>query len=339
MILIIAVIQKYALNSVRSIMKLSILIPVYNAGKYLKHCLDSIFSNINTEKIEVVLIDDGSTDNSLDIIKNYCHSIKFSSRVNKGVLYTRKELIHLATGEYVFYVDADDYIVNGGIDRVFELLQQSNYPDILFIDAYSDYNGVLKYDKYNSKLEKKLMQDIRTDFSLYKVNNALWGKIFKRELLADIVFDGKESEIFTGEDLLLTSFIMNKAKTGAYANEAIYVYRKDISNSITSFFRLDGFKSIDAVYSNIANNYIYFYDNKKNWLVRYLNVTERIFKDAIKKYTKKQSSEFKNLLDEIRKAPLFIEAKSCKNSFILWCIRRGFGLSLLRLGSAFYKIL
>ena len=97
--------------------KVSVIIPVYNVENYLHECLDSVL-NQTLKEIEIICIDDGSTDNSLNILKEYAKKdsrIFLSSRKNKGVGYTRNECIQNAHGEFIAFLDPDDYYPNNKI--------------------------------------------------------------------------------------------------------------------------------------------------------------------------------------------------------------------------------
>lgn len=96
--------------------KISFIVPVYNTGLYIKKCLDSIINQTFKEKIEIILINDGSTDNSDELIKEYIENsnskdlMKYYTKKNEGIAKTRNFGIDKANGEYIFFVDSDDYI-------------------------------------------------------------------------------------------------------------------------------------------------------------------------------------------------------------------------------------
>ena len=102
---------------------LSILIPIYKTEKYLRRCLDSVLENIkkeqNQNKVEIILVDDGSPDNSGAICDEYFrlwpNSISVYHKENEGAGATRNMLLEKANGEYVWFVDSDDYIEKGSI--------------------------------------------------------------------------------------------------------------------------------------------------------------------------------------------------------------------------------
>ena len=105
-------------------MKLSIIIPVYNAAKFLKECMDSIVLEIN-DQIEVLLLDDGSQDKSYELIKNYENSqIRVFHHENHGVSYTRNRGIQEAQGDYIMFVDADDKLCSGWCQVVMQAIKK-----------------------------------------------------------------------------------------------------------------------------------------------------------------------------------------------------------------------
>lgn len=110
--------------------KISIIIPVYNTEKYLSRCLDSAI-NQTLKDIEIICVNDGSTDNSLDILKEYAakdNRIKIISKGNEGAAITRNIGINVATGEYIGFIDSDDYV---DLDYFEELYSNAPQYDVI----------------------------------------------------------------------------------------------------------------------------------------------------------------------------------------------------------------
>ena len=104
----------------------SIIVPVYNAEAYLERCIDSILSQ-SCPDIEVLLIDDGSTDESASICDEYVVKdgrFRVIHKGNEGVSAVRNFAIHQVTGDYIWFIDSDDYLARSAIDRVLDLIQQ-----------------------------------------------------------------------------------------------------------------------------------------------------------------------------------------------------------------------
>ena len=108
--------------------KISVIVPVYNTGKYIKRCLDSIVNQTIESEIEIIVINDGSTDDSDERIKEYIRKkdckakIKYYSKENEGIAKTRNFGIEKATGDYILFVDSDDYIKSELIEGVLPII-------------------------------------------------------------------------------------------------------------------------------------------------------------------------------------------------------------------------
>lgn len=131
--------------------KISFIVPVYNTGLYIKKCLDSIINQTFKEKIEIILINDGSTDNSDELIKEYIEKnnskdiIKYYTKENEGIAKTRNFGIDKANGKYIFFVDSDDYIDKETIKKLKPYID-NNIDMIKF--------KLQRIDKNNNILEK-----------------------------------------------------------------------------------------------------------------------------------------------------------------------------------------
>lgn len=155
-------------------MKLSIIIPVYNEEQYLGRCLNSVYAD---DEVEVIIIDDGSTDNSPDIAKKYAkeHNFKFIQQPNSGVSVARNLGILHATGEYITFLDSDDCLYPGAINTMLETIQKHDADIIQFNhsrERYDNHEGVYTI----SKLPKKWV--------------LVWNKIYRRSFITtnDIKF-------------------------------------------------------------------------------------------------------------------------------------------------------
>lgn len=204
-------------------MKLSIIVPVYNAEKYLKKCIESIFDNTENP-FEVIIINDGSNDNSLKIIKELMKkyiNIVLIDNFNNGVSYSRNLGIRKAKGDYVMFVDADDELKKNWFDEIKNHVQE-NY-DVIYFSKYnleSNKNDLLKYlVGYN-----KESICIAGPYS----------KIFKRRLIEknEILFNDK---IINGEDMLFNIEILSKADKVKSINESFYLYRRYIGQTTKKF--------------------------------------------------------------------------------------------------------
>lgn len=204
---------------------LSIIIPIYNVEEYIDICFQSIVvQNFKYGEVEVICVDDGSTDRSGTICDEYANKYKYFMvfhQKNKGVSSARNEGLKKAKGKYIAWIDPDDYIDCNWYKKISECLDEKN--DIIFFDY-----TILKYDKYMKKRyyksSKYIMQDeILRDLVIdQKLQSQLWQKIIKRELYYGIEFPEK---INCMEDYAVLHKIFLKAKTFYYLSYNLYYYR------------------------------------------------------------------------------------------------------------------
>ena len=124
--------------------KISVIVPIYNDDRYLHECLDSII-NQTFEDIEIICVNDGSTDESLNILKQYesrdCR-VKVISQENKGVGAARNAGIKIASGEYIYFIDADDFLELTGLEEMYDLSQQMDLDLLIFkLVTFDDETG------------------------------------------------------------------------------------------------------------------------------------------------------------------------------------------------------
>ncbi|MBO4815553.1 MAG: glycosyltransferase [Clostridia bacterium] len=128
--------------------KISVIIPVFNCEKYLEKCLDSVLSQTLND-IQIILIDDGSTDNSLEIIKKYANkhsNIIYKTKSNEGQAIARNLGIEMANGEFICFVDSDDYIEKDMLETLYQNGIE-NKSDIIICDYFEDYENKNIYKK------------------------------------------------------------------------------------------------------------------------------------------------------------------------------------------------
>ena len=158
--------------------KVSIIIPIYNSNKYLKECLDSII-NQTYSNLEIILIDDGSKDNSFDICEEYAKKDKriiLKKKNNEGVSATRNLGIEICTGKYILFIDSDDYCNENMIEKI---LYNSQKNDLIICG----YNKIYKNKKvhYIVKNKEKNIEDMVINDE--SVGGYLWNKLFKTSII------------------------------------------------------------------------------------------------------------------------------------------------------------
>ena len=160
--------------------KVSIIVPVYNTGKYIQKCIESLLSQ-TYKNLEILLINDGSTDNSEQIILSYKDKrIKYTSKENEGIGKTRNLGIDLATGDYLMFIDSDDYIKEDCVEK-FVKKCESHKCDIAVSDYYED-RGDLKEIRFPSFEDANLKTNpsILNMINLGPCNKIYSKKLFKK---------------------------------------------------------------------------------------------------------------------------------------------------------------
>lgn len=158
---------------------ISIIVPAYNAEKYLNKCIDSLINQTKKE-LEFIIINDGSTDNTEKIVKEYKDQrIKYYKNSNQGIGKTRNFGIDKATGKYIMFVDSDDYIDKYTCEKMYNKVQNENL-DIAICDFYKEYdNGNIEEIHTNNFSSSSLKEnpDIITEYL------CPWAKIYERKML------------------------------------------------------------------------------------------------------------------------------------------------------------
>lgn len=249
-------------------MKISIIVPIFNSEKHLSTCLNSLLSQ-TLEEIEVITIDDASTDNSYQILRHYqsLHPTKlkvFKNEQNIGQGATRNKGIALAKGDYIGFVDSDDYIALNCFELMYENAYRYGYPDIVttnFMFVHNDNKAETFADKHKPHLFTPSMSP-----SIVIDNSpACWNKIFRRDILEKGLF----LENVMWEDISFTYFHMLNAKEVVSANDFSYFYRQNPDGITASSKKLnprllDIFKVTDHLEE--LTKRVGIYENNKNFI-------------------------------------------------------------------------
>lgn len=218
--------------------KISIIIPVYNVEQYIRECLDSVCNQLGTDgKYEIILINDGSTDHSASICKEYADKysqIHFISQENQGLSETRNAGIRQSQGQYIMFVDSDDYIAGDLLVRVEQQLSQ-NACDVLFLEGFKVYpNGsaVRLDDAHQMVLEGKEKAEVLEEIAkCNKFPASPCTKICKRQLLIEHGLWFEKGKI--SEDIAWSVNVYLHAKTFGQITGPAYYYRQGRNSSIT----------------------------------------------------------------------------------------------------------
>lgn len=219
-------------------MKFSVILPIYKVEKYLHACVDSILNQTYSD-FEVILVDDGSPDTCPQICENYAQidtRVKVIHKTNGGQASARNAGLEIAKGDYICYIDSDDYLID---DKVLERLAdkiQGN-PDIVhykFVEWFeSDGHIASCYFDYNVPTEGRTLAEVYCDLvDKDAYYNSAWSKIIKRSLLMDNNIRFEEGIV--GEDNEWYYHVVMAAKKLVLLDEPLYVYRRRQGSTTTS---------------------------------------------------------------------------------------------------------
>ncbi|HIU14185.1 MAG TPA: glycosyltransferase [Candidatus Fimiplasma intestinipullorum] len=199
----------------------SIIVPVYNTGAYLQECLDHLVGQ-TLEDIEIIVINDGSTDESEKIIQNYVRRyphLYYYARENHGISYTRNQGIQLASGKYLMFVDSDDYLALDACEKLVEVARKSQ-AEVTVCDFY-EFNTEDK--KLNSLPDFTVTSLTESPSLLFDINSSPWNKLYLRSFIVEnqIVFP----ENLKYEDTVFVLKALYLANKISKCQEALVYYR------------------------------------------------------------------------------------------------------------------
>lgn len=224
---------------------ISVIVPVYNVSPYLAYMIDSLIHQ-SYKKLEILLIDDGSTDDSLDICRYYCSkysNIKVFSQRNKGVSAARNLGIKNSKGQWISFVDADDVLSKDYYEHFSSCINKK--VDMIICRYTREFN------KLTSKTGKRNTESAQIYFSNMmnqkapKYDGYLWNKLFRRKIISNnkISFN---SELVIWEDMVFIEQYLKNCQTVLFIDDVLYFYRirrMSITNSLNK--KIDLLRSKD----------------------------------------------------------------------------------------------
>ncbi len=228
---------------------ISIIVPIYNAEKYLNKCIDSLINQTKKE-IELILINDGSTDKSEEIVKLYNDDrIKYFKNNNQGIGKTRNFGIKKAVGKYIMFLDSDDFLELNACEMMYNKVEKNNL-DIAMCDFYKLYD--------NGNIEKVKQVDfkdssLKDNPKILNENLSPWAKIYKRDLI--IKNNIKFVENLKYEDAPFVAEALDKANKIGKVNKYLnyYVIHGNSETTIMNEKVFDILKIIDKIRTYFKN--------------------------------------------------------------------------------------
>lgn len=238
----------------------SIIVPVFNCEAYLDKCLNSILNQSYTN-LEIILVDDGSTDNSGIICDKFSEldsRVRVIHKDNQGVAIARNTGIKCSNGIYIGFVDSDDFLESTMYEKMINQMDNNN-ADLVMCNYYILKDGIVDYHNHN--IENNILEIENLDEFFYLMNKDYyrgfcWNKLFKKSLLNNLSFD---SNIAMCEDLLFVSQYATLCKKMVFLNECLYNYYQREGSAVNSkinYKHLTAIKAYEKIIFLLKNNYV-----------------------------------------------------------------------------------
>ncbi len=221
---------------------ISIIIPVYNVEKYLSHCLDSVLAQTFSD-FEVICINDGSTDNSLQILQKYLKKddrIQIINQPNRGLSCARNAGLSIAEGKFISFIDSDDFVAPEFLEILYKTQQQTG-SDIVGCDFEKIKDNKNHFNKQNKQLTTSIYKNAldtlfdRKNFIHFNV----WNKLYKRDVIRNISF---VPGLFY-EDWVFNCCVFPSINSFTWITEKLYGYRLSNESIMRSQFNNDKLES------------------------------------------------------------------------------------------------
>ena len=251
--------------------KVSIIVPIYNTGKYLKRCLDSII-NQTYQNLEIILVNDGSTDDSPKIAESYAKKdprIKLLNQPNSGQSSARNAGIKKATGDYISFIDSDDEINSKFIENLLQLYSNDasiavcghRYNLLKEGTSKNLYQSELKPRRKNESQKAYILKLLTKDGRMYSCNN----KLFKASIIKKHTIRFDEKLNFAEDTKFVLDYLKRSKGEITYTPNPLYIYN---SGTETSTMR-----TVSTSWQNWQTSY----NNLKSWLGKNPTLSEKFW--------------------------------------------------------------
>ena len=234
--------------------KVSVIVPIYNVEKYIGKCILSIIEQ-TYKNIEIILVDDGSLDDSGNIADEYAtrdNRIKVLHKTNAGVSAARNSGLHAATGDFVCFSDGDDYVMPNYVEHLLKLCLTYHADVAYTVDMYTTFHNE---HIANSQVKVITPEDATENILCYKVPIGVYSKLFNREFLVKNNIRFLE-DVYIGEGFNFNTACFQRANKVVMSNERIYFYRRDNEASAMTKFKEAkcqmALKAIDIIKANLV---------------------------------------------------------------------------------------
>lgn len=302
---------------------ISVIIPVYNVEKYISECIESILGQ-TYRKLEIILVDDGSSDNSGKICDEYSKKdvrIKVIHKENGGLSDARNTGMLMASGEFLIFVDSDDYMIQGGIEYLYNLIIENNAQLVIGgVEKFRDDTKQVIANTYNGREKIICFNKEEAMKDMFLNGCASWSRLYKKEIHDGVLFP--KGEINEDEAIMLQ--VLENCEMVVKSNRVIYRYRyRPQSITSTSFHKkkLAWYEHCKANLSYISVRYPdlipyaeYRYCSSMIWCLNNMAADVKTYREEIKRIRQ----ELKKLLPCVRTTGLLRKKEKIRAYFVAY---------------------
>ncbi|MEC4004430.1 glycosyltransferase family 2 protein [Flavobacterium sp. SUN052] len=313
-------------------MKISIVIPVYNVASYLRQCLDSVVNQTYND-LEIILVNDGSTDNSKEICEEYLlkdNRIILLNKQNGGLSEARNFGLEKVSGDYIWFIDSDDWIVPNATQIIVDSLLKFNC-EVL---GFSHINYFEDKDKFSEVVNSQEIQTTTGDNYIKESKfffPSAWSHVYSKVFLNNYELSFKINQLHEDDYFNISCF--GKIKTIAKINNGLYYYRRR-SNSITTSATKENLVKRMSSYIALLQLFQTINDIDSNYLEIKSNAYKGIVYEILKKYVLSKETTIAEKYYQIKRLKPFLrgyqsEANNFKHSKKNWFLRGTLNFSSL----------
>ena len=330
--------------------QISIIIPIYNAEDYLNECLDSVV-NQTLSDIEIICINDGSSDNSLSIVEEFATKdsrIKIISQKNNGQGSARNKGLNIANGKYIYFMDADDKIELNTLNDCYEIMEKDNLDFVMFqLINYDDENDVFyqenDYDmpKINKLVENNIFSYNDLNHLIFQVAVSPVNKLYNKKFLENINVKFPEDVIF--EDNIFFWNVFLNAEKIKFIPQHYYIRRRhSLSTTGNAGIRFVDTLEVHNRIFEIFKKFNLFEEFKRNLFNKKISLANIRFNQVHEEFKsdffKEMKKDFENMINQYGKN-IVLNNLNSENKLIFETVivSRGFEEFVLLLENSFLK--
>ncbi|OUQ45433.1 glycosyltransferase family 2 protein [Lactobacillus gallinarum] len=311
---------------------ISVIVTAYNEGINLEKCLNSLISQqrTNLNQYEIIVVDDGSTDSSVDLMDQFSEkntNIRVIHKKNEGSIKSRLRGVKEAKGTYVTFVDGDDFVSDEYIQKISTILKNTK-ADMFFLNNFVNKPENINFYKQKQFLKNKKIVEVDQAYEwiLTGQAGAVWDKIYKRDLMLKAL-DNYIPSLFYGEDVFINSMYMKYSKTIISCNVAVYYHVIDssTSGSVTnkSFNKINDINKLYLVVKELYEDKLISKTVFNDFCVVYLDNIAKIIGDLLdlhimKGKIKQQLGQVDLVRNQLRK----VSKRNFKDRIYMFCLQK-----------------